>query len=258
MPEVTEEIQSTRSAPQTSAGGGAARPSSTKTTRCSSSNKPAGVVVHPTYKNTSGTLLNAVLWRVRDRADAQPGILTRLDKDTSGLVVIALTPDGARRDAERRCRRPNDASSTWRSSADRPSRRRDRSRCRSRETRRSAARRRHARRCAVRDALRGRCPPVVSTRSSAASCVTGRTHQIRVHLAAARLADRRRPRLRRARHAHRAPGAACLARLAAASDHAAAARIRSAGARRHARTDACWLWALGSRNVELKDLRPKA
>src|SRR5215510_1464399 len=54
--------------------------------------KPPGVVVHPTYKNTSGTLLNAVLWRVRDRADAQPGILTRLDKNTSGLVVIALTP----------------------------------------------------------------------------------------------------------------------------------------------------------------------
>jgi 23S rRNA pseudouridine1911/1915/1917 synthase len=54
--------------------------------------KPAGVVVHPTYKNTSGTLLNAVLWRVRGRADAQPGILTRLDKGTSGIVVIALTP----------------------------------------------------------------------------------------------------------------------------------------------------------------------
>ena len=56
-------------------------------------NKPSGVVVHPTYKNTSGTLLNAVLWRVRDRVGAQPGILTRLDKGTSGLVVIALTPD---------------------------------------------------------------------------------------------------------------------------------------------------------------------
>jgi 23S rRNA pseudouridine1911/1915/1917 synthase len=55
--------------------------------------KPAGIVVHPTYKNWSGTLLNSVLWRVRDRAGAQPGILTRLDKDTSGLVVMALTPD---------------------------------------------------------------------------------------------------------------------------------------------------------------------
>src|SRR5215813_2043312 len=54
--------------------------------------KPAGVVVHPTYKNTSGTLLNAVLWRFKDRANTQPGILTRLDKGTSGIVVIALTP----------------------------------------------------------------------------------------------------------------------------------------------------------------------
>ncbi len=54
--------------------------------------KPAGRVVHPTYRNTSGTLLNAVLWHLRDRPGTQPGILTRLDKDTSGLVVIALTP----------------------------------------------------------------------------------------------------------------------------------------------------------------------
>jgi 23S rRNA pseudouridine1911/1915/1917 synthase len=54
--------------------------------------KPPGIVVHPTYKNWSGTLLNSVLWRMRDREEAQPGILTRLDKDTSGLVVMALTP----------------------------------------------------------------------------------------------------------------------------------------------------------------------
>jgi RluA family pseudouridine synthase len=53
--------------------------------------KPAGMVVHPTYRNSSGTLLNGVLWHVRDRVDASPGILTRLDKDTSGLVVIGLT-----------------------------------------------------------------------------------------------------------------------------------------------------------------------
>ena len=55
--------------------------------------KPAGMVVHPTYKNTSGTLLNGVLWRYRDRTDIQPGILTRLDKGTSGLVIIALTAE---------------------------------------------------------------------------------------------------------------------------------------------------------------------
>ena len=55
-------------------------------------NKPAGVVVHPSYKQLSGTLLNAVLWRTRTRDDVQPGIVTRLDKDTSGLVLVALTP----------------------------------------------------------------------------------------------------------------------------------------------------------------------
>ncbi len=55
--------------------------------------KPPGMVVHPSYKQLSGTLLNAVLWRVRARTGVRPGILTRLDKDTSGLVVIALSPD---------------------------------------------------------------------------------------------------------------------------------------------------------------------
>jgi 23S rRNA pseudouridine1911/1915/1917 synthase len=52
--------------------------------------KPPGLVVHPSYKQLSGTLLNAILWRTRDRPDARPGILTRLDKDTSGVVVVAL------------------------------------------------------------------------------------------------------------------------------------------------------------------------
>jgi 23S rRNA pseudouridine1911/1915/1917 synthase len=56
-------------------------------------NKPPGVVVHPTYRNTSKTLLNAVLWRLRHRPGARPGVLTRLDKDTSGLVLVALSPD---------------------------------------------------------------------------------------------------------------------------------------------------------------------
>jgi 23S rRNA pseudouridine1911/1915/1917 synthase len=54
-------------------------------------NKPAGVVVHPSYKHHHHTLLNRVLWRIRDRSHVSPGILTRLDKDTSGIVVIALS-----------------------------------------------------------------------------------------------------------------------------------------------------------------------
>ena len=55
-------------------------------------NKPAGVVVHPSYKQLTGTLLNAVLWRMRDRPGVRPGILTRLDKETSGIVIVALRP----------------------------------------------------------------------------------------------------------------------------------------------------------------------
>lgn len=55
--------------------------------------KPPGMVVHPTYKNWSGTLLNAVLWHVRGRAGIEPSIVTRLDKDTSGLVLVALKPE---------------------------------------------------------------------------------------------------------------------------------------------------------------------
>src|SRR5678815_5701100 len=55
-------------------------------------NKPAGMVVHPSYRNSSGTLLNGVLWRTRDRKDVRPGLVSRLDKDTSGVVVVALSP----------------------------------------------------------------------------------------------------------------------------------------------------------------------
>jgi 23S rRNA pseudouridine1911/1915/1917 synthase len=62
--------------------------------------KPPGMVVHPTYRNWSGTLLNALLWHLRRPADArdgragvQPSIVTRLDKDTSGIVLVALAPE---------------------------------------------------------------------------------------------------------------------------------------------------------------------
>ena len=54
--------------------------------------KAPGMVVHPTYKNWSGTLLNGVLWHVRHRPAIEPSIVTRLDKDTSGLVLVALGP----------------------------------------------------------------------------------------------------------------------------------------------------------------------
>lgn len=53
-------------------------------------NKPAGVVVHPTYRHTEGTLINALLWHARQWPSVQrPSIVGRLDKLTSGLVVVA-------------------------------------------------------------------------------------------------------------------------------------------------------------------------
>jgi 23S rRNA pseudouridine1911/1915/1917 synthase len=55
-------------------------------------NKPPGMVVHPSFRNPSKTLLNGVLWRVRSRKGVRPGLVTRLDKETSGVVVIALSP----------------------------------------------------------------------------------------------------------------------------------------------------------------------
>jgi 23S rRNA pseudouridine1911/1915/1917 synthase len=55
--------------------------------------KPAGLVVHPAVGNWSGTLLNGLLHRYGEAALALPraGIVHRLDKDTSGLMVVART-----------------------------------------------------------------------------------------------------------------------------------------------------------------------
>ncbi|WP_321928467.1 RluA family pseudouridine synthase [Paraburkholderia guartelaensis] len=56
-------------------------------------NKPAGLVVHPAAGNWSGTLLNGLLHRYGDAAAGLPraGIVHRLDKETSGLMVVART-----------------------------------------------------------------------------------------------------------------------------------------------------------------------
>lgn len=55
-------------------------------------NKPAGLVVHPGSGNWSGTLMNAVLHHVPGIAEVpRAGIVHRLDKDTSGLLVVAKT-----------------------------------------------------------------------------------------------------------------------------------------------------------------------
>jgi len=61
-------------------------------------NKPAGLVVHPGHGNYSGTLVNALAWHFRDNpdydvSDPRLGLVHRIDKDTSGLLVVAKTPE---------------------------------------------------------------------------------------------------------------------------------------------------------------------
>ena len=60
--------------------------------------KPSGMVVHPAYGNPSGTLVNALLYHCKDLSGIngvlRPGIVHRLDKDTSGVMVVAKE-DGA-------------------------------------------------------------------------------------------------------------------------------------------------------------------
>lgn len=56
-------------------------------------NKDANMVVHPAYGNWSGTLVNALMWHTDELSETEdsvrPGIVHRLDKDTSGLLVVA-------------------------------------------------------------------------------------------------------------------------------------------------------------------------
>lgn len=56
-------------------------------------NKPQGMVVHPSAGHTSGTLVNALLYHIKDLSGIngvlRPGIVHRIDKDTSGLLMIA-------------------------------------------------------------------------------------------------------------------------------------------------------------------------
>jgi len=59
-------------------------------------NKPAGMVVHPGHGNYSGTLINALTYHFENlpnNSSNRPGLVHRIDKDTSGLLVIAKTED---------------------------------------------------------------------------------------------------------------------------------------------------------------------
>lgn len=57
-------------------------------------NKPAGMVVHPAFQNWTGTLVNALVYHFQSLPqmpgnEGRPGLVHRIDKDTSGLIVIA-------------------------------------------------------------------------------------------------------------------------------------------------------------------------
>ncbi|MBI4648699.1 MAG: RluA family pseudouridine synthase [Bacteroidia bacterium] len=59
-------------------------------------NKGAGMIVHPGYGNDNGTLVNALYWHLKDNplfesGEIRAGLVHRLDKDTTGLMVVAKT-----------------------------------------------------------------------------------------------------------------------------------------------------------------------
>jgi 23S rRNA pseudouridine1911/1915/1917 synthase len=59
-------------------------------------NKPPGLVVHPGHGNYTGTLVNALAWHFENlpvNSSGRPGLVHRIDKDTSGLLVIAKTDE---------------------------------------------------------------------------------------------------------------------------------------------------------------------
>lgn len=59
-------------------------------------NKPAGMVVHPGHGNYEGTLINALIFHFENlpkNSNDRPGLVHRIDKDTSGLLVVAKTED---------------------------------------------------------------------------------------------------------------------------------------------------------------------
>jgi 23S rRNA pseudouridine1911/1915/1917 synthase len=149
-------------------------------------NKAAGMVVHPAPGHRTGTLVNALLWRIPDLEGVggrlRPGIVHRLDRDTSGLLVVAKTDAAHRALAEalkrRRIRRIYLAA-VWGHLGESPLEidapigrdRRDRKRM-----------------AVVPEGRPARTRTRVRERWSRADLLdvaleTGRTHQIRVHLA---------------------------------------------------------------------------
>jgi 23S rRNA pseudouridine1911/1915/1917 synthase len=75
-------------------------------------NKPPGIAVHPTYRHWDHTMVNGVLYYRRhvrgESGELKPGLVHRLDKHTSGLLVFALSPEAHRHLAKQFQRRQNE------------------------------------------------------------------------------------------------------------------------------------------------------
>jgi 23S rRNA pseudouridine1911/1915/1917 synthase len=148
--------------------------------------KPAGLVVHPAPGHRSGTLVNALLHHVQDLSGIggvkRPGIIHRLDKDTSGLMIVAKHDRAHRRLAaalKRREIRRSYVTACWgHLSADRLSI--DAPVGRSSRDRKRMAVVDSGRRALTHFQRLARWPAADLVR---ADLETGRTHQIRVHLA---------------------------------------------------------------------------
>ncbi|HEX7037534.1 MAG TPA: 23S rRNA pseudouridine(1911/1915/1917) synthase RluD [Pseudomonadales bacterium] len=146
-------------------------------------NKPAGVVVHPGAGNPRGTLVNGLLLEYPELAALpRAGIVHRLDKDTSGLLLVARTPQAqyalgrllARREIGRRYLAVVEGTLTGGMDIDQPI-----GRDPLRRTRQAVRADGRAALTRVRVLERFRAHTLVE-----ATLETGRTHQIRVHLAA--------------------------------------------------------------------------
>jgi 23S rRNA pseudouridine1911/1915/1917 synthase len=148
--------------------------------------KPVGLVVHPAAGHADDTLLNGLLVHCPSFADLpRAGIVHRLDRDTSGVLVVAKTL------AAQTCTQRGDPGARGPARVPRDSQWGACQRCDHRPAHRSPSARSSAhggaelRRSACRDALPRAQRATVRTRLLAVLLETGRTHQIRVHMASA-------------------------------------------------------------------------
>jgi 23S rRNA pseudouridine1911/1915/1917 synthase len=150
-------------------------------------NKPAGMVVHPGASHTSGTLVNALLHHMRDLSgiggELRPGIVHRLDRGTSGVMVIAKN-DAAHQELSRQFHdreiEKEYIALVW--GVVQAGRRIDAAIGRDPANRQKmSARAKHAREAVTRITRAHHLPGLTLCQ---VAIHTGRTHQIRVHLSA--------------------------------------------------------------------------